>query len=327
MRSIFLSFILFFSFFSYPEGFVSGTLVLTSNGYTKIESLVPGDKVLCSDLKTTITVGVVKEISHNRANQAVEIQIKDETIKAASAQRFYDATEFCWKKAQNIKAGAILLGLDKDYEVELALASNGLQEYFSITVEPYSNFFVSKQNILVHNAAVLLRTLSDQRVGEAVAVAGAAVGEYFFGKENNNDNEINDNGCIEDDSSNSGFGNGPIKPPEDDLNKKNTNKINKCDMGKILKKEKEDGHIFGQDKHRFKEFGIEKGSSRSESILKDIAKKVVKKSEQGNLDTLKNGVYKVKVDNVVSGKPVEVRGRVVNGELNIGTAYIPKEVK
>ncbi|MBT3456137.1 hypothetical protein HN446_03680 [bacterium] len=58
----FFIFLLFVSSFLNPEGFVKGTLVLTSNGYTKIESLVPGDRVLCSDLKETITVGVVKEI-------------------------------------------------------------------------------------------------------------------------------------------------------------------------------------------------------------------------------------------------------------------------
>ncbi|MBT3456135.1 hypothetical protein HN446_03670, partial [bacterium] len=238
------------------------------------------------------------------------------------AQRFYDATEFCWKKAQNIKAGAILLGLDKDYEVELALASNGLQEYFSITVEPYSNFFVSKQNILVHNAAVLLRAFSDPRVGEAVAVAGAAVGEYFFGKDDRSEkkqkNKTGGQRRVEGRSEYKKSGGEPPREPDED------NEVKKGHI-KFVNKEKilEDrnrirDHVIRPEKHKLRGTKLEK---EPEKMVEKVIDKTIELDRKGELIICEDGTFRTDLNDVF-GYNLRHRGKILEtGELKVGTIY------
>ena len=97
-------------------------------------------------------------------------------------------------------------------------------------------------------------------------------------------------------------------------------------MKKILEKERDGKHIFGQKKHRFEEFGV-KGKRATKKVLKKIVKKLVKIDKQGGLSPDENGVFKEGLKRIVKGRPAEVRGRLIDKELNPSTAYIPKGVK
>ena len=342
MRFIFLLFTMLFSFFIHPEGFIGDTQVLTQDGYVQIKTLKAGDSVVCFDMPNSFVVGTISGAKKHSAQQAVILSVGQEKIIAAKGQKFFNAKSTGWIDAEKIVAGDKLLSLDGvDVVVDSVEDCNEYCELYKISVDDYNNFFVTSKNLLVHNANALL---ANPVVREAVVYAyenlpelermGVAAIELLratgLAKNEKNPSErrvADDPKQNQNKQESSGGGGGSDKPPEKKPDEEPKRQIKAVNEDEILEKEKNGGHIFGQEKHRFEEFGIKKGSDKAEDTLRKIIDKVVDKDKQGGIQSSQQGVFETQVDNVVCGRPVKVRGRIMDGDLKVGTAYIPKGIK
>ena len=151
----YFSFILIF-FYLIPSniftGFPGTTLIMTPSGYRPINELSRGDLVYGFD-------GVQKyicEIINNKVTTEfcymINIVNIFEPIICSEKQKFYLPYEKKWKAAKNLKRGDILLNSNNEHlRIENIYETNEPQKIFDISVSRYHNFFVSKNNILVHN--------------------------------------------------------------------------------------------------------------------------------------------------------------------------------
>jgi hypothetical protein len=183
--NIFIYFLMFFlSQNIIATGFSAETLVLTPNGHVAIEFLKPGDQVLCSDLQESIVVGNVKDVSIKRTNFIVNVQTDDgETIKTISNQKFYNANLSDWIETQKLVRGTVLMGFESNATVLSVVQAEEFCDYFAIAIEPYTNFFITKKNILVHNFG--LSAMVPTIIRSAGVVIPATIGvveKYLSGK-------------------------------------------------------------------------------------------------------------------------------------------------
>lgn len=143
--------------------FLKGTKVLTNKGYKNIDDIVEGDLVLSYNEKTKKTEYnkvYVKFVHPNHYEDLYELTIKGKILKVTSAHRFYikesGNSNFVWKKASEIKVGDSVLDSNND---EYKITNINNYKYFgtvyNLGVENNSNYYVSEDEILVHNAAHL----------------------------------------------------------------------------------------------------------------------------------------------------------------------------
>ena len=184
MRYLLMLFMLLFPLFSYPEGFGGDTQVLTQDGYVAIKTLNAGDSVVCFDPSTSACPEVLEGLSTGPSTafgpervQRVErsrtslfvastvsgafkyleqpiviLSVGQEKIISAKGQRFFSASSMDWIDAEKISAGDKLLSLDgDDILVDSVEVLNESKELYKISVDDYSNYFVTSKNLLVHN--------------------------------------------------------------------------------------------------------------------------------------------------------------------------------
>ena len=140
---------------SRQEGLLGSTRIKTRNGYCKIQDLKIGDNVACFDEKTqTKTFSQVTNIECTHLLKHIQITIGDQLIHVAPDHRFYIPILGTWVTAKDIQnyhslRTLIYPNIQDVKEVDEAL------DVFRITVDSTHNFYITPNNILVHNANVL----------------------------------------------------------------------------------------------------------------------------------------------------------------------------
>ena len=153
--------------------FKKGTMVLTEDGYKKIEEIEVGDKVLSfnedtgdSDYKEVV------RLFRNTTEKWVHIDVNGETITCTPEHPFYilnaedtpivdfegrDASDYQgqWVKAESLKIGhKVLLSNGKNgiiNSVETEDLDDPVATY-NFEVQDYHTYYVGSEGILVHNA-------------------------------------------------------------------------------------------------------------------------------------------------------------------------------
>ena len=140
------------------NSFVSGTLVLTDAGYVPIEDIEIGEKVLSFNEDTGELS--YQEITHLIRNEAeynfVAISLDNgETILSTPEHPFYINSE--WLNADKLTVGNWLTTTDGFELVEDIMRVKSHNQVFNLTVANNHTYYVSEEDILVHNMGCKIR--------------------------------------------------------------------------------------------------------------------------------------------------------------------------
>ena len=154
------------------EGFVADTLVKTPSGHIPISKLKIGDTVVTVDTNGNPQERKITH-THSRANTDIcsfELTSPDgqqkKTLLSAPFQRFFyldspDSTKSEWLAAKNITSAKVVnhTGILFNFVAKQNPTPQRLQTY-SISVDVDHNFFITTDNILVHNFAPAIPLLN-----------------------------------------------------------------------------------------------------------------------------------------------------------------------
>ncbi|CAM3831664.1 polymorphic toxin-type HINT domain-containing protein [Flavobacterium branchiophilum] len=131
--------------------FVTGTLVLTSNGIKKIEVIQVGDKVWSFNEQTgEVELKEVVSLSQNTAKELIEISVGNEKIVCTPEYPFYVSNN--WVEAKDLKVGDKLTLKDGSFVLITALKQlDKTEKVYNFEVAQNHNYYVSELGVLVQN--------------------------------------------------------------------------------------------------------------------------------------------------------------------------------
>lgn len=136
------------------EGLIGSTLVKTDTGHCRIEDLKVGQVVCCYDTKSgKETQSTITYFDKVRLDNHIQVIINDESIRVAPDHKFYISSSDAWIKAQDLKDNAELRQLVDPRIQDVKEVAEAL-EVIRISVDGKQNFFISDNNILVHNFVI-----------------------------------------------------------------------------------------------------------------------------------------------------------------------------
>lgn len=139
------------------EGFVAGTLIKTSSGYVPIEEITRNAEIICCDEQGDIVTSIVSEVSLDTTEDVITIEVGASCISMDSEQKIFVQNPQSWIAAQDIHEHDILWDGKPVRSVSL---KKERQITYSLSVEQYHNFFVSEEDILVHNFIMIFSAAS-----------------------------------------------------------------------------------------------------------------------------------------------------------------------
>jgi len=134
------------------------TKLLTKNGYKSISEINEGDMVLSynSETKENEYKEVTMIYRHiNMKDVLYTMIVNNKTIKATRLHRFFVKTTAGYKyvKVEDLKIGDLLMDSKGNYHPIRKISSKFmLSNYYDIEVKDNHNYYISRDNILVHNA-------------------------------------------------------------------------------------------------------------------------------------------------------------------------------
>ena len=145
------------------EGFVAGTLVRTSDYYVPIEDIKEKDLVTTFDFKKNVLVeSEVIKISKKKIKKVIQLTIKGEVLEVAPDHKFYcpmvESSFFKnqWTKAENLKPNQFILSNIKEItRIDKVVEIKKEAQVYCISIKDNHNFFVTEQDILVHNFLIM----------------------------------------------------------------------------------------------------------------------------------------------------------------------------
>jgi|GEM_PF-6764261 len=155
-------FLFFFNLLCYAtfllaEGFAAGTLVKTIDGYNAIENLKENDYVLSYDINNnTYTQSKIVKTLKRKTNQTVRIIIENAELEFDKQQKFFcPFAENCWVIPQDFNTNQYLFKQSSQLiPIQEIISTEKESSVYCLSLEGNHNFFVSKQEILVHNCAI-----------------------------------------------------------------------------------------------------------------------------------------------------------------------------
>lgn len=178
MRFLSLLFLMLFSFTElFAEGFKGGTLVKVPDGYTAIEDLKVGDLVVSCDFDHTDSCferKVVKTFS-SKSSSLLALQVGGEDLVLDQYHQFYVPLHQIWVEARTLNDDTHLLTAEGHVlKLQNIEAVSEESRVYSISVEGLHNYYVTQQDVLVHNWPPVWGGAIIQG-GTAVLTGGASV--------------------------------------------------------------------------------------------------------------------------------------------------------
>ena len=134
--------------------FTDSTLVLTQTGYKGISTIRPGDFVMAYDDSTGIsTWKAVDRIFETEWNEIISLYIRGTVIRTTNEHPFRLRNR--WTKAIDLVVGDTLISLTpgNPMVIDSIKVDEGVTKVYNLLVDQYHTFYVSNDNILVHNGA------------------------------------------------------------------------------------------------------------------------------------------------------------------------------
>ena len=174
-------FLIFFSLFCnkiFTEGFTDSTLVHTKDGYKQIQQLKENDLITTYSFKNkTILDSKVIKIQKKHYNKCFKLIINGKEIISAPDQKFFiPLRKGCWLKIQNIKKNDFILrNIQNLLRIEDIVELKQSAYFYCLSVEGNHNYFVSEENVFVHNEMASILSFS-VAFGSGTGPTGVAVG-------------------------------------------------------------------------------------------------------------------------------------------------------
>lgn len=137
--------------------FTKGTKVLTNNGYKEIEKIKPKDMVLSFNEEKNIMEykPVIRRITHKNENTILfTLTMNKMEVKVTEAHRIYVKrnNKVHWIKVSEICLDDMLMNdKNKWFKITKIKKENILEDVYNLSVKDNHTYFVSENNILVHN--------------------------------------------------------------------------------------------------------------------------------------------------------------------------------
>jgi len=136
--------------------FTGEVVVLTGNGYKRIDEIQEGELVLSQNIDTKEkSLKRVVKVYSGEAYTLVNLKVGSETINTTPLHLFYTA-EGEWKEAINLKVGDRIVKSDGSVQ---QVADKVIQYFetprrvYNLNVEDNHTYFVSSEDLLVHNTS------------------------------------------------------------------------------------------------------------------------------------------------------------------------------
>lgn len=137
------------------SSFIAGTEVLTPNGIRNIEDIEVGDWVISDEPETeggVVAKQVTRTFERTDNNGIFDVEIDGEVISSTGNHEFWIDGKG-WIAAKDLEAGDSLLTDDGDFvSVDGIEVREGSFEVYNFEVEDFHTYFVSEDEVLVHNA-------------------------------------------------------------------------------------------------------------------------------------------------------------------------------
>ncbi len=139
--------------------FGAGTMVSTTEGPRKIESIAVGDRVLSQDASTgRLTFESVVGVHRSQPTATLRLDIDGEVVEATGIHRFWKAGKG-WTMARDLKAGDRLRAVG-DTAVVRAIEPGATQPVYNLDVALNRDFFVGNKGLLVHDFSLVQPVLT-----------------------------------------------------------------------------------------------------------------------------------------------------------------------
>lgn len=133
--------------------FVGETLIQTSNGLKRIDTIQEGDLVLSKDVKTgEMTYKPVLTVYRKSTKRLIVLNVQGQEIRTTPSHLFF--VDGWWKSAENLKVGDKILTSAGDLKEVTATTTENQAEperIYNLNVGDYHTYFVSGLELLVHN--------------------------------------------------------------------------------------------------------------------------------------------------------------------------------
>ena len=164
------------SFLTHTEGFLAGTLVKTKTGYTAIETILPGDYVVCFDDQRRLVERPVIFIAKKQIDRYISLMVNNEVICADCDQKLLSVVNDDWIAVQKLREHDLLMAAETNYALTSIEMKNECIDVYSLSVAEYHNFFVSKADLLAHNLFPVILLGLSCAFGGGFEFAGMSLG-------------------------------------------------------------------------------------------------------------------------------------------------------
>ena len=138
---------------------LKNTKVLTISGYKEISKIKIGDKVLSyNSLTNTNEYSSVSNVYEhiNKVDVVYSLKINNQVLKVTSSHPFYIklnyADKYEWVEAKDLNVGDMVTILEgNNYPITNISSTIVRTNFYNIEVENNHNYYVTENNILVHN--------------------------------------------------------------------------------------------------------------------------------------------------------------------------------
>lgn len=173
-KLVLLFIFLFINYSVSSEGFIAGTLVKTKNGYIPIEQLKENDSVISYSFKNKeLYESKILKIKKQYYSKSIKIKSNNCEITIAPDHKFYSPLHFKkrWIVASELKPkDSILRNIKNLIQIDEIVESDEA-DFYCLSIEKYHNFFVTQQDIFVHNFAFTIPIFT-WVIGEGIVWAG-----------------------------------------------------------------------------------------------------------------------------------------------------------
>lgn len=149
-----VSFLLLLTNSLFSNGFISGTLVKSKNGYIPIERLIEKDKVLSYDYKHKLIVeSGIEKISKKQSNKAIRIFIEGHELITTFDHKFFcPLRKGNWIEAKDLQPNDFILkNIQSLARIEKIESFDCNENFYSLSINNNHNYFVSYKDLFVHN--------------------------------------------------------------------------------------------------------------------------------------------------------------------------------
>ncbi len=221
------------------EGFISGTLIKTPFGYTQIDQLNIGDKVISTNHNLVAEECLITYITHHTIDCCMKIGINNKYVYTAPNQKFYSYNQKKWVSAHQLQPSDLLMNWHgKCVVIDTLEIVNDKYTMYQLSVDINHTFCISPHNLIAHNSHFVVLNLFPyvtpiitEIIQTGLAISTTFIGAFFaqkISKKHRHNNIRNE--TVNNSSAHSDFGgNGGSEDPEDD--NKNDNEKQKHPHG------------------------------------------------------------------------------------------------